>query len=221
MNKEIQYKNYAIKEVNEEKREFTVVLTTNKVDRDGERVHIPGFKFKDYLEKNPVIVLDHDTKERVGKALSIKPDSRATKVIMTGKFADKGTVPAADIEWERVKQGITSAVSMGFMVLATRRPTAKEIEKYGEYRTTLYETNLVEISFVGVPANEDARVISHKNFSQKIEKDIETKEKELLDHIKKELRYDYQKQIKEKELIKIIKEELIEKELYKKGIVYY
>lgn len=130
-----------IKSVDETNGTFEVVASIQNVDRDGDVILIDGIDITNYL-KNPVILFGHDYWSLpIGCALEvIKGDG---KMIVKGKFASGEANPFAQQVRKLYDEKILFAVSIGFI--------GKQWE--GNLCTAC---ELLEVSFVPVPANADA-----------------------------------------------------------------
>lgn len=128
-----------IKEV--EDRSFEVIASTEGQDRDGEVIMQDGIDTANYL-KNPVILFGHDYWSLpIGKATGI--EKRDGKTIIRGVFASEEANPMAERVFRLYKEGIITAVSIGFIP-----------KRYEGNR--IVECELLELSFVPVPANPEA-----------------------------------------------------------------
>ncbi len=131
-----------VKAVDEEKFEVEGVFSTAKEDRHGEIV-FQNWDLKPF-KKNPVILNSHnyrDIAEVIGKAVKIgvKDNQLEGKI----QFAVNEN-PKAKIAWELVKNKFVSAFSVGFI--------AREFDD----KWNILKAELLEISLVSVPANDEA-----------------------------------------------------------------
>ena len=120
--------------------EFEVIATTDGIDRDGEVIKVEGWKFENYL-KNPIILWGHNyysLESIIGAATEIKVETG--KVVIKGVFAN---TESGQLARQLYDDGILKAVSVGFIPL----------QREGNVIT---EAELLELSFVSVPANPDA-----------------------------------------------------------------
>ena len=135
-----------------------VIGSTNVIDRMGDIIDQAGWDLKNY-ENNPVILWGHNVREErppIGKALKVwieGAQKRTKKLMFKVKFDLEDTF-AAEI-FRKIKDGFINTVSVGFM------PTEwedidKEKGPWGGRRYTKQE--LLELSFVPVPANPEAVV---------------------------------------------------------------
>ena len=119
---------------------FKVIATTSGVDRDGESILVEGWDFQNFM-KNPVILFGHNYWDMhciVGAATEVYVEGNS--VIVEGVFANTQ-------EGQYIRQlyddGILKTVSVGFI----------PHEKNGNVIT---KAELLELSFVPVPANPEA-----------------------------------------------------------------
>jgi len=168
-----------VKSVDKEEGTFEVVASTGKVDRLGDTIDPKGWYLKNY-KKNPVILWSHSTGGFGSPA--IPPVGRADKVWVEdgkelrikGHFAD---TPFARELRTLVEGGFLNAVSVGFLPLVEdekgnieieskmyRRATDEEIEKsiYGKEGEHFSKQELLEVSWVNVPALPQALVSARK-----------------------------------------------------------
>lgn len=119
---------------------FKVVATTSTIDRDGESILVEGWDFANYL-KNPIILACHnywDMKAIIGATTNIKIEGQS--VVVEGVFADTEEGQYARKLYD---DGMLNTVSVGFII---KERMANVITK----------AELLEISFVPVPANPEA-----------------------------------------------------------------
>lgn len=132
--------------------DFMAVASTGIEDRHGEIVSVEGWDLKAF-KKNPVLLWAHDHSEiAVGKATKIwvEGTGKRAKLLIEGYIHD-ATEKARAIK-QLVKDGIISTMSVGF------RPLDMEGNEF-----TAQE--LLEVSFVNVPANEQAMITAYKSLS--------------------------------------------------------
>lgn len=137
----------------------TVVASTEVIDRAGDSIDQSGWNLKAFKE-NPVILWGHNLRESrppIGKALKVWVSNRgqkSAKLMAKIKFdlEDK----FAESIWRKVKDGFINTVSVGFKPL--------EWEKLDEEDDSFWpglkfvKSELLEVSFVPVPANPEAVV---------------------------------------------------------------
>ncbi|WP_316184711.1 HK97 family phage prohead protease [Bradyrhizobium sp. SZCCHNRI1003] len=137
-----------------DKRQVIVVCSTPQVDRSGEIVVQEGIDLSAYLT-NPVVLADHDPTRRVARAIEIGVVEG--KLSATVQFPPAGEIPHADVLYNEVKNGLVNTVSIGFTPLETE-PLDKANPKKGPQK--YIRSELMEFSFVGVPANPGALIVA-------------------------------------------------------------
>lgn len=154
-----------------------VVASTAVLDRQGDVIEQDGWELKNF-KKNPVILWGHNVREErppIGKAEKVWIDGagKSAKLMFKAKF-DMADAFAADI-YRKVKEGFLSMVSVGFLPMDWEQ--LKSDELMGGNRFTKQE--LLEISFVPVPANPQAAVQIRSMGMEPIEEDKLFEQKEL------------------------------------------
>ncbi len=153
-----------LKSIDVERRTITAVASTETPDRYGDVVLQNGWVLDNFL-KNPVIPWGHDYKQPpIAKAIDIRVEGN--KLVFTAQFPEKGINPTADMVFDMYRTGFLKAFSVGFI------PIEYEQNEYGGY--TYKKQELLEISAVTVPANQEALVMAFKDFMQE-RKDLEEK----------------------------------------------
>lgn len=117
---------------------FEVIASTESVDRQGESILLEGWDLKNYMN-NPVILWGHDYWSLpIGKATDVS--------IADGQLVVKGIFASTEFAQQVRKlydEGIIKTVSVGFIPM----------QRQGNVIT---QAELLELSFVPVPANPDA-----------------------------------------------------------------
>lgn len=133
--------------------DFVAVASTSIEDRHGEIVSVEGWDYKDF-KKNPVLLWAHDHYEMaVGQAKKIWVEGTGKKAkFMIEGFIHEETEKARALK-QLVKQGIIKTMSVGF------RP----LEMDGN---TFTSQELLEVSFVNVPANPQAMISAYKSLTE-------------------------------------------------------
>lgn len=123
---------------------FEVIITTENLDRYQEVISIDGWELDHYLN-NPVVLWGHDHSKLIGVCTTLT--KRDGKLVAKGKFA-----PTEEGQEKRklYEQGFLKATSVGFI----------EKEREGNLIT---KAELLEFSFVSVPANPYALSLAIKN----------------------------------------------------------
>lgn len=125
--------------------------STNDVDRHGDVVPSSVWEkgIQNYL-KNPVVLAYHDHGQPIGRMVEHKTDSKGLWI--------KARVSSAAKQFGLIKDGILSAFSIGFRVLDAEYNSAAEV-------FLIKELELVEISVVSVPANQNSLFELSKAFN--------------------------------------------------------
>lgn len=163
-NTEILYKNMSIKSdhsEDEDKRQFSAIITDDSVDRDREVLLPSGMNKKDFV-KNGIILFNHDPNQPVGTTLALRRSGNAWKA--TGMIAE-GVQLAEDV-WKLIKQGVLKGVSVGFQVEERRAPTAEDKKKFGKtVESVISKWKLLEFSIVSIGSNQNALITAAKKLN--------------------------------------------------------
>ncbi len=154
--------NLQVGDVNPENGTFEVIASTDAIDRHGERILAEGWKTDNYM-KNPIILFGHDywnIESVVGKATSVEVVSG--KLIVKGVFASGDTNPKAQMLRKMYDEGIIRTVSVGL------RPLARDVQD----RDIITSAELLELSFVPVPANPEALRLSKELGAEEVIEEI-------------------------------------------------
>ena len=142
---------------------FKIIVTTDDVDRSGDSVNIDGWELGPYL-KNPVVLWSHDYHGLpVGVTMSLKKEGNG--LVAEGFFAPEEANPHAQHVRKLYDLGMVNTASVGFI--------PKEFDPKDD--TKILKQELLEWSFVPVPANSEALNLL-KEYGQDIEKWCGTKE---------------------------------------------
>lgn len=141
---------------NAEERSFDAVASTEAIDRDNDIIRAKGWKLANY-RKNPVLQFAHNySTPPIGKGASAKVDGET--LVFRPTFPPEGKNQLSDLVYEMGKFIGAMAFSVGFNPIEFgKRPDLTDEEWYsmwGGYEYTKQE--LLEISAVPVPANQDA-----------------------------------------------------------------
>lgn len=153
-----------------DEKTITVVASDETEDRQGEIVRVSGWDLKNF-KKNPVMLVSHDYSQLPIGTWEVS--KREGKLVAKATFS---SIPKAKEVETLVKEGILSAVSVGFIVKKRNDIDPAIIEK----------AELLEISWVSVPANPSALMLAYEKgyaFQMKKSPEIEKNEK-LLAHYK-------------------------------------
>lgn len=140
---------------------FEVIATTEGIDRDGEVILVSGWNFDNFM-KNPIMLWGHNYWEMeaiVGAVTDL--EVKENQVVVRGIFA---STESGQLARKLYDDGILKAVSVGFI------PKNRN-------GNTITEAELLEISFVSVPANPDALSLSKFSKMEQIVKTVTEEEK--------------------------------------------
>jgi len=147
-----------VKDVNEDKKTLTAVISTKDSDRDGDIVLPSSFKtsLKGYM-KHPVLLADHnyyDLRKQIGKAKKITINDN--DVVAEFEYFHGEGNDEADWAWKLAKEGLAS-FSIGFIGLEAEPMYSKDEngEKYYSGRK-FTKIELMEVSQVLIPSNRGA-----------------------------------------------------------------
>jgi HK97 family phage prohead protease len=134
---------------------YRFIASTNSKDRHGEAILQSGWELDNYL-KNSQVLYGHDSWSfPIGKTVKLELTDNA--LIADIVFASKEANEKAEQVRLLVEEGILSAVSVGFI--------PKDIQDIDGVRT-ITQAELLEISIVPIPANQDAvRIAKSKGFT--------------------------------------------------------
>jgi len=212
-----------IQKVDSDEGTFEVIASSGKTDRMGDNIDPKGWYLKNY-KKNPVILWSHQTGGGFGSA-AVPPVGKAIKIWLEndkelkikGKWAD---TPFAQEIRTLVEGGFLNAVSVGFMPLKEdtkgaidiegkmyRQATEEEIKKGiydSDYGQKFTKQELLEVSWVDVPALPQALVTARKMNLGLVTKALEEMEKpeeeEVVDEEKAKIENEAEKETEEKNL---------------------
>ncbi len=139
-----------IKSINKKAGTIEVLASTGDVDRDGEVIDPKGWDIANFI-KNPVILWAHQYAELpIGIAEKVEKVKEGLKIVV--RFASAEANPRAGQVRKLVEEGIQKAVSVGFI---PRKRDPNDESK-------IIEAELLELSFVPVPANPNALALAMK-----------------------------------------------------------
>jgi HK97 family phage prohead protease len=145
--------------------EFTAMISTDTVDRDGEVLVPDGCYSKNY-DVNPVLLWMHDPDKPVGTGA---PGSTVRRKAngLSMKYVIPERPEGYEGEWfpsyaaGLVAAGVLRTVSVRFRPLdgGTRMPTQADLKQYGPGVGRIFSKwELLEVSLVSIPANADAMI---------------------------------------------------------------
>jgi HK97 family phage prohead protease len=145
------------KEVDDEERTVTALISTGTVDRDKEVMLPKGADLEKYL-KNPVVLWAHDYHSPpIARTLWMKQGRKGIQA--KAQFAPAEDNPMSEQVYQLYKKGYMNAFSVGFIIKDSHEPTPDEIKKrpeLAEARKIISDWELLEFSAVPVPANPEA-----------------------------------------------------------------
>ena len=150
----LSYRFAMAKKVSRGERSFEAMASVAVVDRSGDLVLPSAFANRlDRYRRNPVILFSHDYQAwPVGKTLDLSIETEG--LLFAGQFAPTAEGVKA---WENFEFGSLNAFSIGFIPHEWRSPSTEEQKTFGEVLTrVMTDVELLEISIVPVPANQDA-----------------------------------------------------------------
>jgi hypothetical protein len=147
-------------EVDETKRQVDGVISTESVDRDQEVVMSRGLDLDGY-RSNPIVLFMHDPYAMIGKCVdgpTVRRRKGVNEVVACTQFAETGL---ANEVFGLVEGEFMRGISVGMRprTMEVSPPTPGEIRKrpeLAEARRLIRSAELIEYSFVSVPANADA-----------------------------------------------------------------
>ncbi len=165
-------------------RKFKVIATTSAVDRHDEIIEAEAWNFKNFLE-NPVILWGHQSSE-LPIGIATKVYQEGDKTIVEGIFASKEANPKAEQVKLLYDEKMIKTVSVGFI-----GNSYKTEQRDGVEILVWTDVELLELSFVSVPANPEALSLLKKKGlknevveEKTIEKRVERLEKKVDKHEK-------------------------------------
>lgn len=153
---------------------FEVIASTGAIDRHGESIDPNGWKLENYM-KNPVIIFGHDywsLENIVGKATDVQVVNG--QLIVKGVFASEESNPKAQMLRRMYDEWLIRTVSVGL------RPLSRDVND----RDIITSAELLELSFVPVPANPEALRLSKELGAESIVDDTKDPLQEVKEDIK-------------------------------------
>lgn len=156
INKKV-YKMANMKSLDTDKRQVEWIISTGSLDRDFDRLNPSGCEHENY-DKNPVVLVDHNwtTDSIVARNIAIKVSEN--EIIATTQFPPLGELPLSDEIFKKIENKLINAVSVGFRTKEYGR------NDEGGYDINLWE--LLEYSFVAIPANPEALIKGEKEVDE-------------------------------------------------------
>lgn len=138
-----------------EKRTVEVLASDATLDRYGDRIEVEGWQLEQYAN-NPVVQINHSyaVQDNVGTA-TVRKTPQGLRASITLNADD----PAAEMVSTKLRNRSVRAVSVGFLPREWELIRDEQGKATGGIR--FVKSELLEISFVAVPANANALVISN------------------------------------------------------------
>lgn len=133
-------------------RQVRVICSTDSVDRMGDVIVQSGIDLTNY-RRNSVVLWGHDPNKPVARAIDI--GVRNNRLEATVQFPPEGDDEDSDWVYGKIKSGLVNATSVGFIPRNAEPIDPKQ--PWSGYKFT--ESELLEFSFVSIPANQDALII--------------------------------------------------------------
>jgi HK97 family phage prohead protease len=154
-------KQYLQAVVKKEGDRIVFVASDETLDRQGEVISLDSWDLRNF-KKNPVLLVDHEYKVEniVGTAKNIKIDKDRKALTFEPNF--HGITQLSQDVAKMVESGQLSTVSVGFMPVYPKKDGGKIMNE------------LLEISFVAVPANPSASMIMNGMTMESLELSIKS-----------------------------------------------
>lgn len=141
-------------------RSVTVRITTDAVDRVGDIIRPAGLQIDQY-KKNPVVLWNHKSSIPIARATSLAVDKNG--ITAEAEFPPVGVSQKADEVYGLIQHGIVNAASVGIIPLKY-----DWLEGDDAYGFDITESELLEYSFVSIPANPEALISQRSAMSDAI-----------------------------------------------------
>lgn len=145
------------KGVDSERRTVTFILSTDAVDRDGDRIHLNAWDLARY-RKNPIVLWAHNS-HGLPIAKSLHETLSEGALRSTAQFTTRDENPLGDTVFRLYQGGYLNAVSIGGMPKRYEWVDAEE-RMFG---MDIHDIELYEYSAVPIPAHPDALVSASKS----------------------------------------------------------
>ncbi len=143
-----------VKEADDKERIITAIGSKQIVDRDGDILMIKGVNTANF-KKNPIVLLNHDYYDfPIGKAVGRKVWVDDDRLMFKIQFATDEENPKAGTAYKLFKGGYLNAFSLSFVPNYEKTEYPENHAKGA--RRIFHEAELLEISVVSVPANQEA-----------------------------------------------------------------
>jgi HK97 family phage prohead protease len=156
---QIQTYSGAVKFVGVGERQVRFIASDATLDRQGDVLMPEGCDLKNF-RANPILLWQHRADSPVARAVEISANARA--VTGLAQFPPEGTDETSDRVYRMVKSGIINTMSVGFNPLASTPLGNGRGQKYTRWE-------MVECSFVSLPANPSAVITARAALSEQEE----------------------------------------------------
>lgn len=144
------------------------VASTETVDRYGDIIRASGWQLENY-KKNPVVLFGHSHADIVGRSPSVWVEGK--RLMSEISLAAAGTSALVDSVRSLVAQRILKAVSVGFMPIEHK--LIRDDENDHITGVEFEKQDLLEISLVAVPANQEALQVARSlNISRSLQRTL-------------------------------------------------
>lgn len=162
--------------VDEDARTIRYVWSDETVNDYGDIVRTSGWDLSRYA-KNPIALWMHDMHQPIG--VGVDYGTKGKQLVGGIKFAAAGTSPWHDMRWNLARQGVTSAVSVGFDPI--ERVWHDDDEErmalgLGAFGVEITKAQLLEISLVSIGANPNALREARAQLAAGMSRDVSDEE---------------------------------------------
>ena len=141
-----------------DRRCVSVICSTSDPDRAGDVIVQSGIDLTAY-RKNPVVLWGHSADVPIARAIEI--DIKGGKLQATVQFPPEGDDEDADWVYGKIWAGIVNATSVGFIPKEYEPINSKQ--PWSGFKFT--KSELLEFSFVSVPANAGCLIVGRSLFN--------------------------------------------------------
>lgn len=146
-----------------DKRQVLVNCSADGVDRQGDIVVQAGIDTSSFMKTGGTVLWQHDPDQPIAKAIDIGLDGGQLRSLV--QFPKEGASAKADEIYNLIREGVVNATSIGFAPVKWEPIDPKEPWSGRKYT----QIDLMEFSFVSVPAMPDATIIARSASGEKDE----------------------------------------------------
>ena len=139
------------------KRQVRVRCSSAQIDRAGDMIDQSGIDLTSF-RKNPVVLFQHDPCRPIARAIEL--DILGGALVALVQFPPVGVSADADMVLGLVQANVLSTVSIGFNPILAQ-PIDPQKPRAGQ---KYLKVDLMELSFVSIPANTDASVLQKSHY---------------------------------------------------------